>query len=88
MLPPLKAGAPVGDYEIVRRLGGGGMGEVYEGVHPIIGKRVAIKVMHRPADDSLDDARRLLEEARAVNAIRHPGTIDIFGAGVLADGRP
>ncbi|MDX2013248.1 MAG: serine/threonine-protein kinase, partial [Myxococcaceae bacterium] len=61
---------------------------VFEGVHPIIGKRVALKVMRAPAGEALVEARRLLEEARAVNAIRHKGIVDIFGANVLADGRP
>ncbi|MDP3505171.1 MAG: serine/threonine-protein kinase [Myxococcales bacterium] len=81
-------GATIGEYEIVKALGSGGMGEVFEAVHPIIHKRVAIKVMRRAAHESLTEARRLLEEARAVNSIRHPGIIDIFGANVLPDGRP
>ena len=84
----LAAGTPVGEYEVVRQLGSGAMGEVYEAVHPMIGKRVAIKVMRTPASEALVEARRLLEEARVVNAIRHPAIIDIFGANVLPDGRP
>jgi serine/threonine-protein kinase len=88
MLPPLAPGTPVGEYEIVSQLGEGGMGEVYAARHPIIGKRVAIKVMRRVATEALPEARRLLEEARAVNEIRHPAIIDIFGANVLPDGRP
>ncbi|MDX2014778.1 MAG: serine/threonine protein kinase, partial [Myxococcaceae bacterium] len=70
---PLTPGSVVGDYEVVRPLGAGAMGEVFEGVHPIIGKRVALKVMRAPAGEALVEARRLLEEARAVNAIRHKG---------------
>jgi serine/threonine-protein kinase len=85
---PLLKGSVVGDYEVVGPLGAGAMGEVFEGIHPIIGKRVAIKVMRAPAAEALVEARRLLEEARAVNAIRHRGIVDIFGANVLPDGRP
>ncbi|MCA3015694.1 MAG: serine/threonine protein kinase [Myxococcaceae bacterium] len=85
---PLEPGTPVGEYEVGPLLGAGGMGEVYEAVHPIIGKRVAIKVMRAPAAEALTEARRLLEEARTVNAIRHRGIVDIFGANVLPDGRP
>ncbi|MBM4783996.1 MAG: serine/threonine protein kinase [Archangiaceae bacterium] len=85
---PLAKGTPVGEYEIVRQLGSGAMGEVFEAVHPMIGKRVAIKVMRNPASEAMTEARRLLEEARVVNAIKHPGIIDIFGANVLPDGRP
>ncbi len=88
MQQPLAPGTMVGDYEVVRPLGAGGMGEVYEAVHPVIGKRAAVKVMIGSPADSLGEARRLLEEARAVNAIRHPGIVDIFGAAVLPDGRP
>ena len=47
----LAAGTPVGEYEVVRQLGAGAMGEVYEAVHPMIGKRVAIKVMRTPASE-------------------------------------
>jgi serine/threonine-protein kinase len=84
----LARGTAVGDYEVVSLLGGGAMGEVYEAVHPVTGKRVAIKVMRTPAAEALTEARRLLEEARVVNAIKHPGIVDIFGANVLPDGRP
>ncbi len=80
--------AQVGEYEVVKQLGAGAVGEVYEAVHPIIGKRVAIKVMKLAAEEAMPEAQRLLEEARAVNAIGHPGIIDIFGASVLPDGRP
>ncbi|MBL8922631.1 MAG: serine/threonine protein kinase [Myxococcaceae bacterium] len=88
MLMALAAGTAVGEYEVVQVLGGGAMGEVYEAVHPAIGKRVAIKVMRSPAAEALTEARRLLEEARVVNAIKHAGIVDIFGANVLPDGRP
>lgn len=85
---PLAPGTSVGEYEVVSLLGTGAMGEVYQAVHPVIGKQVAIKVMKQPAAEALVDARRLLEEARVVNAIKHPGIVDIFGANVLPDGRP
>jgi serine/threonine-protein kinase len=87
MLETLRPGDAVGEYTVVQRLGEGGMGEVYEAVHAVIGKRAAIKVMKGRVADAFDEARRLLEEARAVNAIHHPGIVDIFGAGVLPDGR-
>ena len=85
---PLTKGTRVGEYEVVRQLGSGAMGEVYEAVHPAIGKRVAIKVMRNTAAEAEVEAKRLLEEARVVNAIRHPAIVDIFGANVLPDGRP
>jgi serine/threonine-protein kinase len=64
------------------------MGEVYEAVHALIGRRVAIKVLRHGVDEALNAARRLLEEARVVNAIRHPAIVDVFDVGVHADRRP
>ncbi|MCC6333365.1 MAG: serine/threonine protein kinase [Myxococcales bacterium] len=81
-------GPAIKGYRLTGRLGAGAMGEVYEGVHQLIGKRVAVKVLKSAAQDDLNGAQRLLEEARAVNAISHPGIVDIFDAGTLPDGRP
>jgi serine/threonine protein kinase len=88
MAATLHPGTQVGEYRIVRPIGSGAMGEVYEACHPDIGKRVAIKVMKAAVPHPKTLAIRMLEEARAVNAIRHSGIVDIFGANVLADGRP
>ncbi|MFY1827634.1 protein kinase domain-containing protein [Myxococcus fulvus] len=63
------------------------MGVVYRATHPLIGKQVAIKVL-RAEFVSQQQVERLIIEARAVNEIQHPGIIDIFGFGVLPDGRP
>jgi len=83
----LPVGYVVGEYRVGQVLGRGGMGVVYSGVQPIIEKRVAIKVLDSElsADPSL--VRRFLDEARAVNRIRHPNIIDIFSFGQLADSR-
>ncbi len=87
-LDPLRPGALVGDHQLGHKLGEGAMGWVFEAEHTLIGKRVAIKVMKGTGQEGRLAAKRLLEEARSVNAIRHRGIIDIFDAGVLADGRP
>lgn len=84
----LKPGSMIGDHQLVKKLGEGAIGTVFEAVHGLIGKRVAIKVLKRSGDEGQVAAKRLLEEARAVNAIQHRGIIDIFDAGLLADGRP
>ncbi|MEW5740119.1 MAG: serine/threonine-protein kinase [Myxococcota bacterium] len=86
--PPLAEGTLLKDYRLARRLGTGAMGEVYEAVHTVIGRRVAIKVLRVGVDEALNASRRLLEEARAVNAIRHPGIVDVFDVGVYGDRRP
>jgi eukaryotic-like serine/threonine-protein kinase len=80
-------GAQLGDFLIRRRLGQGGMGIVYAGEQPVIGKQVAIKVLRPEIARDPEQVQRLLAEARAVNAIRHRGIIDIFNFGELPDGR-
>src|SRR5687768_15523858 len=71
-------GLKVGEYEIQAFLGEGGMGVVYRGIQPLIGKPVAIKVLRQEVAKAQGGAEQLLREARAANAIRHPGIIDIF----------
>jgi eukaryotic-like serine/threonine-protein kinase len=83
----LTAGTRVGEYQIVDRIGEGGMGTVYSAVHPIIGKKVAIKVLAGRLANNKNAIRRFVLEARAVNDIRHPGLVDIFSFGQLTDGR-
>jgi serine/threonine protein kinase len=84
---PGLAGQRVGEYEIITRLGVGGMGEVYEGVQPVIGKRVAVKVLLPQFSSDEELIERFLAEARAVNAIRHRSIVDIFSFGVMPNGR-
>ena len=83
----LEHGAAVGEYLVEGFLGAGAMGEVYAGIHPVIGKKVAIKVLKREVGSSADGAERFKREARAVNQIDHPNVIDIFSFGRLDDGR-
>jgi serine/threonine-protein kinase len=84
----LDPGAKVGEYLIDRKLAEGGMGAVYAGHHPVIGKRVAVKVLSPQCAHIPDLVRRFVEEARAVNKIGHPNIIDIFSFGTLEDARP
>ncbi|MBL8913627.1 MAG: serine/threonine protein kinase [Archangium sp.] len=77
-------GARLGEYEVLELIGEGGMGVVYRGVQPIIKKRVAIKVLKPFA---AAHAQSLIDEAEAVNSIRHRSIIDIFSLGRLPDGR-
>jgi serine/threonine-protein kinase len=83
-LPP---GTVVGEYRIERLLGHGGMGEVYGAHHPVIGKRVAIKVMNRACSVNPANVERFVQEAKAVNAIGHSNIVDIFSFGRTSDGR-
>ena len=77
-----------GNYRAVSLLGEGGMGAVYLAEHPAIGRRVAVKVLHRNLSLDQQLLARFLNEARAANAIRHPNIIEILDSGALPDGMP
>ena len=78
---PLEAGTRLGPYEIVSRIGAGGMGEVYRARDPRLGREVAIKVL--PSSVAADPSRlhRFEQEARAVAALSHPNVLAIFDIG-------
>jgi len=78
--------AVIGPYRIVRQLGEGGMGAVYEAVHEVIQRRVAVKVLHAEAGRSPETINRFLNEARAANLVHHPGLVQITDFGNLPDG--
>lgn len=81
-------GQKVGDYEVLRRVGSGGMGAVFEARHPVIGKRIAVKVLHPAFAADVKVLERFLNEAKVVNAIGHPAIVDIFSIGQTGDGMP
>ncbi|MFT3836240.1 MAG: protein kinase [Myxococcaceae bacterium] len=81
-------GEKLGDYDVVSLVGSGGMGEVYAGEQKMIGKKVAIKVLKPHVALDTDNVKRMIAEARAVNAIRHQNIVDIFNFGTAPDGRP
>jgi tRNA A-37 threonylcarbamoyl transferase component Bud32 len=83
----LRPGTKAGEYMIEGVLGRGGFGTVYCATHPLIGKRVAIKVLSRKYSADEEMVSRFVAEARAVNQIRHRHIIDIFSFGQLTDGR-
>ncbi len=80
-------GARVGEYIIEETIGEGGFGTVYRGVHPVIGKSAAVKILKREFSSNPEMVSRFIAEARAVNQIRHRNIIDIFAFGTLEDGR-
>ena len=81
-------GEQFGNYRSISLLGEGGMGAVYLAEHPGIGRRVAVKVLHKNYTRDEHLLARFLNEARAANAIRHPNIIEILDSGMLADGTP
>jgi serine/threonine protein kinase len=85
--PSVEIGTAIGEYSVTELIGEGGMGVVYGGVHPIIGKKVAIKVLRLEFAARTDVVARFIAEARAVNAIGSRHIVNIFSFGQLPDGR-
>src|SRR4051812_42277962 len=81
-------GTQVGPYEIVREIGVGGMGAVYEALHVQLGRKVALKVLKPEIARSADMLTRFFNEARAVNHVDHPGLVQISDFGSLPNGSP
>src|SRR6476619_7910292 len=76
-------GKNVGNYRVTAKVGEGGMGAVYLGEHPLIGKRVAIKTLHPDLAMKEDIVSRFFTEAKAVNDIGHPNIVDIIDFGMV-----
>src|SRR5262245_12815160 len=82
-----EVGEQVGAYTITRRLGAGGMGEVYLGRHRHIGRDAAIKVLLPELSKNDDVVARFFTEARATATTRHPGIVEIIDCDVHRSGR-
>jgi len=81
-------GTEVGRYRIARQIGAGGMGQVYLGIQPMIGSRVAIKILSPECSRVPELLERFFAEARAVNMIKHESIVSVIDMALLADGRP
>ena len=85
----LKPGDRAGHYEILQRLGEGGMGTVYQVRHAVLDRMYALKVLNANVMAMDPEAGpRFLREARSAARIRHPNIVDVFDYGTLSDGRP
>jgi serine/threonine-protein kinase len=80
-------GDTLGPYTIVRRLGAGAMGEVYQARHRHMGRDAAIKVLRAELTEESDVVARFFTEARATAAVRHPGIVEIFDCDLHRSGR-
>jgi eukaryotic-like serine/threonine-protein kinase len=76
-----------GEYKMLRRVGAGGFGAVYEAEHPILKRKAAVKVLH--ASRTLDESavRRFISEAQTATQLRHRHIVDIFSFGKLPSGQ-
>jgi uncharacterized RDD family membrane protein YckC len=82
-LPRLTPGQLFGPYRVVRLLGKGGMGEVYEAEHLDHGRRIALKVLNERLTGA-DDRARFLREGQLAAAVNHPNVVYIFGSEEIA----
>jgi serine/threonine protein kinase len=83
-IPP---GGQIGPYQVERRLGAGGMGEVYLARHRHLNRDAAIKVLLAEISMNQTVVSRFFTEARATAQLRHPHIVEIFDCDVLPDGR-
>jgi serine/threonine protein kinase len=87
-LAQLRPGMALSDrYVLTRRLGAGGMGEVWEGQHALIERPIAIKFFAGSRTDT-DAVKRFWREAKATAALRHPGIVDVIDFGATEEGLP
>jgi WD40 repeat protein/predicted Ser/Thr protein kinase len=85
--PPTAPPPQVGRYRVLRVLGEGGMGTVYEAEQDSPRRPVALKVI-RPGLVSPGLLKRFHQEAQLLGRLHHPGIAQIYEAGVAADGQP
>ncbi|HKW01965.1 MAG TPA: protein kinase [Vicinamibacterales bacterium] len=83
----LEPGLRVGAYEIVRSLGAGGMGEVYQARDTRLGRLVAIKFVTEEFAADRTSSERLVREARLTSLLNHPNIITVHDVGDF-EGRP
>jgi serine/threonine protein kinase/Flp pilus assembly protein TadD len=78
----LEPEGPLGDFRLVRELGRGGMGVVYEAVQISLGRRVALKVLPFAAALDTRQLRRFQNEAQAAAHQHHPNIVPVYAVGV------
>ncbi len=77
-----------GKYALLRELGSGGTGTVYEAENLVVGKKIAIKLMSAGAFAEKDSQARFVAEARAAARISHANVVDIHDLGITKTGLP
>jgi DNA-binding NarL/FixJ family response regulator len=75
-------------YEIISRVGNGGMSVVYKAKHKLLGRLVAIKLLDPLLTSDLINARRFREEALASSLLSHPNLINVIDFGLSENGEP
>ena len=84
---PLATGTRLGPYEVLTRIGAGGMGEVYKARDTKLGRMVALKILPEAFARDPDRLQRFEREARALAVLNHPNIAQVFGFEQSADVR-
>jgi serine/threonine-protein kinase len=83
VIQTLNQGQMLGHYEILRKLGEGGMGIVYLGRDTRLDRLVALKLLNKKYQQNEDNIRRFIREAKAASALNHPNILTIYEIGGL-----
>ncbi len=75
-----------GQFQILQKIGSGGMGAVYKASQPAMNRMVAVKILHRKLINRKDLMSRFRREARAMSHLTHPNTVKVLLYGELDDG--
>ena len=79
---PSELPSHIGDYRIIRKIGHGGMGIVYEAIQESLDRKVAIKTLNDHPLNIPRKATRFRREARAIAKLHHNNIVNLFGSGV------
>ena len=82
---PVSSGGLIAHYQLVSRLGEGGMGVVYRAMDTKLGREVALKVLHPRVADDADRRRRFVREGRLAAHLTHPCIATVFDVGEADD---
>jgi serine/threonine-protein kinase len=89
MAPPdpfIGRGILNGEFQILQKVGSGGMGAVYKAFEPSMNRMVAVKILHPKLANRTDLVTRFRREARAMSQLTHPNTVKVFRFGEIDDG--
>jgi serine/threonine-protein kinase len=84
--PQLRTGQMIDKYVVGRLLGVGGIAAVYAAEHPVLQRKVALKVLHQRWAYDPELTQRFVREARETAALGHPAFVQVHDAGTTADG--